>query len=79
MERPPLEITPAQIGMELETWFNHELCERLASETGFIQRSTSRLTGSAFFNLLTVGIVGEATVSYAGLCDALVECHSDSS
>lgn len=77
MERPPLEITPAQIGMELETWFNHESCERLASETGFIQRSTSRLTGSAFFNLLTVGIVGEATVSYAGLCDALEECHSD--
>ena len=58
-------------------WFKNEACEALARETGFIQRSTSRLTGSLFFNLLTVEILDEPTVSYEGLCDILEERHPD--
>jgi len=77
MEQTPLEITRAQIGAELETWFKNAACESLARETGFIQRSTSRLSGSAFFNLLTVGTVGEAAISYEGLCDVLQGRHPD--
>ena len=56
-------------------WFNNEACEALARETGFIQRSTSRLTGSGFFNLLTVEALDEPTISYEGLCDRLEERH----
>ncbi len=77
MERSPLEITRARIGTELEIWFQNEACESLARETGFIQRSTSRLTGNAFFNLLTVGAIGEAAISYEGLCDVLEGYQSD--
>ena len=58
-------------------WFNNEACEALARETGFIQRSTSRLTGSAFFNLLTVEALDEPTISYEGLCDILEERNSN--
>ena len=56
-------------------WFNNEACEALARETDFIQRSTSRLTGSAFFNLLMVEALDEPTISYEGLCDRLEERH----
>jgi len=57
LKQPLIEITNEQINQELDMWFNNEECEALARETGFIQRSTSRLTGSSFFNLLTVEAV----------------------
>jgi hypothetical protein len=53
LKQPSIEITNEQVCQELEVWFNNEECEALAREAGFIQRSTSRLTGSGFFNLLT--------------------------
>jgi hypothetical protein len=73
LKQPPIEITNEQIGQELDMWFKNEECEALARETGFIQRSTSRLTGSGFFNLLTVETLDEPTISYEGLCDILEE------
>ena len=75
--KQPIEITNEQVGQELDMWFKNEAYEALAQETGFIQRSTSRLTGSSFFNLLTVEILDEPTVSYEGLCDILEERHPD--
>ena len=72
-----IEITNEQIGQELDMWFNNEECEALARETGFIQRSTSRLTGSGFFNLLTVEALDEPIISYEGLCDILEERDSN--
>ena len=54
-------------------WFTNEACEALARETGFIRRSSSRLTGSDFFNLLTVVALNEPSISYEGLCDILEE------
>ena len=59
-------------------WFNNEACDALARETGFIQRSTSRLTGSGFFNLLTVEALDEPTISYEGLRDILEERNPNS-
>jgi hypothetical protein len=71
LKRPAIEITNGQLGKELEVWFNNEACETLARKTSFIQRSSRRLMGSEFFNLLTVGVINEPTVSYEGLCDIL--------
>jgi hypothetical protein len=78
LKQPLIEITNEQINQELDMWFNNEECEALARETGFIQRSTSRLTGSSFFNLLTVEAVDEPTISYEGLCDILEERNPNS-
>ena len=75
----PIEITNRHIEQELDLWFNNEECEVLARETGFIQRSTSRLTGSGFFNLLTVEVMDEPTISYEGLCDILEEHEPNAS
>ena len=74
-----IEITNRHIEQELDLWFNNEECEVLARETGFIQRSTSRLTGSGFFNLLTVEVMDEPTISYEGLCDILEEREPNAS
>ena len=73
MKSSSIKIANEQIRQELDTWFSNEECEALAQETGFIQRSTSRLTGSDFFNLLTVDVLDEPTISYEGLCDILEE------
>jgi hypothetical protein len=73
MKQPPIEIANEQVRQELDMWFSNEECEVLAQETGFIQRSTSRLTGSDFFNLLTVEVLDEPIISYEGLCDVLEE------
>jgi hypothetical protein len=77
VKQAPIEIANEPIGQELNRWFSNEECEALARKTGFIQRSTSRLTGSHFFNLLTVEILDEPTVSYEGLCDILEERDPD--
>lgn len=71
LKQPAIEITNGQLGKELEVWFNNEACETLARKTGFIERRSSRLTGSEFFNLLTVGVMNEPTISYEGMCDIL--------
>lgn len=73
MKSSSIKIANEQIRQELDTWLSNEECEALAQETGFIQRSTSRLTGSDFFNLLTVDVLDEPTISYEGLCDILEE------
>ena len=77
LKQLPIEITNEQVSQELDMWFNNEACEALARETGFIQRSTSRLTGSDFFNLLTVVALDEPDISYEGLCDILEDRNSN--
>jgi hypothetical protein len=73
VDQSTLKNINQQVIQELENRFNTETCEKLARETGFIQRSTSRVNGSEFFNLLTVETINEATISYEGLCDILEE------
>ena len=78
LKQSPIEITYEQVDQELDMWFKNEECEALARKTSFIQRSTSRLTGSGFFNLLTVEALDEPTISYEGLCDILEERNPNS-
>jgi hypothetical protein len=47
----------------------------LAWEKGFVQRSSSQLTGADFVNLLTTEILEEPVVSYEGLCDRLQQLN----
>lgn len=49
MEATPIESLTHQIDQYLAAWFDAETCDTLAKSSGFIQRSTSRLTGSGFF------------------------------
>jgi len=49
MEAAPIETLTHQIDQYLAAWFDAETCDTLAKSSGFIQRSTSRLTGSDFF------------------------------
>lgn len=47
----------------------------LAWEKGFVQRSSSQLTGADFVKLLTTEILEEPVVSYEGLCDRLQQLN----
>jgi hypothetical protein len=49
MEASSIETLTDQMCQALDNWFDAGECETLARTTGFIQRSTSRLTGSDFF------------------------------
>src|ERR1043166_5964146 len=70
-------MTPlaAQVKGKLTRVFDHDQLEALARQTGFVQRSTSKLTGTAFVQLMTTDILDEATVSLDGLCDLLRQRH----
>ena len=71
------EIThfAAQVKGKLTRVFDHDQLEALARQTGFVQRSTSKLTGTAFVDLMTTDMLDEATVSLDGLCDLLRQRH----
>ena len=58
-----MEIANEQLSKELEEWFSTDELETLARKTGFIQRSTSRLTGRELFNLLTVELLEEPYIT----------------
>ena len=55
--------------------FDQDSLELLARTTGFIKRSTTKITGSDFIQLLTVEIAHEPSISYDGLCDRLKEIN----
>jgi Transposase DDE domain len=61
----------AQVKGKLTRVFDHAALEALARQTGFVQRSTSKLTGTAFVELMTTDMLEEAAVSLDGLCDLL--------
>jgi hypothetical protein len=65
------EIThfAAQVKGKLPRVFDHDQWEALARQTGFVPRSTSKLTGTAFVELMTIDMLDEAAVSLDGLCD----------
>jgi Transposase DDE domain len=65
----------AQVKGKLTRVFDHDQLEALARQTGFVQRSTSKLTGTAFVELMTTDMLDEATVSLDGLCDLLRQRH----
>jgi len=61
----------AQVKGKLTRVFDHDHLEALARQTGFVQRSTNKLTGTAFVELMTTDMLTDAAVSLDGLCDLL--------
>jgi hypothetical protein len=57
---------------KLTTIFDHEQLETLARQSQFIQRSSSKLVGPDFVELMTTELMAEPAVSL-GLCDRLVD------
>lgn len=51
--------------------FAKELLKVLARQTGFIQRSTSKIVAQDFVELLTTKIIKDTPVSLEELCDVL--------
>jgi len=60
---------------KLTTIFDPEKLETLARQSKFIQRSSSKLTGKDFVELMTTELMGEPAVSLEGLCDLLVDLN----
>ena len=55
---------------QLITLFTPEQLETLAWQNRFIQRATSKLTGTDFFTLMTTDMLDNPAVSLGGLCRA---------
>lgn len=50
---------------------NSTTLDHIAKTTSFIQRKSSKISGSNFFRLMTIGYFGDATISLEGLLDIL--------
>ena len=61
----------AKVKGKLTRVFDHDQLETLARQSCFIQRSTSKLEGKDFVELLTTEMVENAAGSLDGLCDLL--------
>ena len=60
---------------KLTTVFNPDHLEALARQTDFIQRSSSKLSGKDFVELMTTEMLEDPAVSLEGLCDVLVDLN----
>ena len=60
---------------KLTTVFDPDHLEALARQTGFIQRSSSKLSGKDFVELMTTEMIEDPAVSLEGLCDVLVDLN----
>src|SRR6266481_2537227 len=60
---------------KLTTVFAPEHLEALARQTDFIQRSSSKLSGKDFVELMTTEMIEDPAVSLGGLCDVLVDLN----
>ncbi len=60
---------------KLLTLFAPEQLETLAWQSHFIQRVSSKLTGTDFFALMTTDMLDNPAVSLGGLCDLLAQRH----
>jgi len=66
-----------KIGDKILGIFDKGKLKDLARETGFIQRSTSKVEGEDFVRLMTTEIIGEEAVTTEGLCDILRQINPD--
>jgi hypothetical protein len=62
---------PEKVKEKLLPWFPPERLEALARASRFVQRASSRLTGSDFFALMPTEMLENPAVSLGGLCDLL--------
>ena len=60
---------------KLTTIFDPEHLETLARQSQFIQRSSSKLAGKDFVELMTTEMMEEPAVSLEGLCDRLADLN----
>jgi hypothetical protein len=60
---------------KLTTISDPEPLEALARQSQFIQRSSSKLSGKDFVELMTTELMQEPAVSLEGLCDRLVDLN----
>src|SRR2546428_6672522 len=60
---------------KLTTVFDPDHFEALARQTDFIQRSSSKLSGKDFVELMTTEMIEDLAVSFEGLCDVLVDLN----
>ncbi len=60
---------------KLTTIFDPEHLETLARQSQFIQRSSSKMAGKDFVELMTTELIEEPAVSLEGLCDLLVDLN----
>ncbi len=60
---------------KLTTIFDPKHLETLARQSRFIQRSSSKLAGKDFVELMTTELIEEPAVSLEGLCDLLVDLN----
>src|SRR5207253_770422 len=60
---------------KLTTVFDPDHLEALARQTDFIQRSSSKLSGKDFVELMTTEMIEDPAVSLEGLCDVLVDLN----
>jgi hypothetical protein len=65
----------AKVKGKLTHVFDHDQLETLARQSGFLQRSTSKLKGKDFVELLTTAMIDDAAVSLDGRCDRLRQRH----
>ena len=70
-----IEEFGSQISQAICHIFDKKQLNQLAQETGFVQRSTSKIKGSDLIELMTTEIVQEPNISYEGLCDRLGEIN----
>ena len=64
-----------QVKGKLTTIFDPEHLATLARQSQFIQRSSSKLDGKDFVELMTTELMDEPAVSLEGLCDRLVDLN----
>ncbi len=60
-----------KIGEKISEVFEGTKLNDLAKKVGFVQRSTSRIEGEDFVQMMTTEILGEEGVSTEGMCDIL--------
>jgi hypothetical protein len=70
----PKQFT-GKVKEKLLTLFAPEQLETLAWQSHFIQRVSSKLTGTDFFALMTTDMLDNPAVSFGGLCDLLAQRH----
>ena len=61
------------IKKRISTIFDEEALNNLARKTKFVRRSTSKLQGAEFVELLTTEMLEEPNISYEALCEILAK------
>jgi len=66
-----------QVKNKIEEVFDKDKLDQAAKETGFIQRSTSKLEGIDFVKIMSLGFLENAEISLEGLCDILQQINPE--